>query len=147
MKTCPTLQRFIIDLGERHGFDLDAPEAHLRLEHPPYMPLVVEKIGPYRLSIAHYQPRASVFDDPQADPDLELFTGYATWVPVAITQPEAVLLGRLIGGFRCYATTTPDGTTIDRFNPRGQADLARFAATWACNLRQQGWLTGARKVA
>ncbi len=147
MKTCPPLQRFITDLAERHGFDLDAPGAHLRLEHEPYMPLVIEKVGRYRLSIAHYQPRESVFDDPQADPDLEVFTGYAEWVPVAVTQPEAVILGRLIGGYKCYASITPDGTAIDRFNPRGQADLARFARIWARNLRQQGWLTAGRLAA
>jgi hypothetical protein len=77
------MQSVITQIAANHGLDLSASEAHLRLEQPSYMPLVIEKIGCHLVSVAHYfyQNRDAI-----ADPDVVFFTGLGSWVPIEITQ-------------------------------------------------------------
>lgn len=128
MKTTKPMQRLITQIAAKHGLDLSAEEAHLRLEQNGYMPLVIEKIGQYRVSVAHYFRQNG---DSIADPDVVFFTGYSEWVPIEIQQ---------VMGFHRYAELAVDEGSIERFAPRGQADLALFTNQWARNLKQQGWL-------
>jgi hypothetical protein len=114
MKTSKAMQSIITKIAEKHGLDLTASEAHLRLEQPAYMPLVIEKIGRHLVSVAHYFTQNG---DAIADPDVVFFTGYGEWVAIEIQQ---------VLGFQRVATLNDDGTTIKAVNLRGQADVASF---------------------
>lgn len=128
IKTSPTMQAVITALAEKHGLDLAASEAHLRLTMEPYQPLVIEKIGKYQVSVAHYLYENG---DPIADPDVVFFTNALEWVPIEITQ---------VLGYRRVVNLSADGTTMQTFYSRAQRDVAAFVRTWAWNIRNQGWL-------
>ncbi len=51
MEICKTMQSEITKIAHKHGFDL---KAHLCLQNPPYMDLVIEKIGQAKISVCHY---------------------------------------------------------------------------------------------
>lgn len=136
MQTCPNMQHFILCLAARFGMDLNAEEAHLKLVNEGYLPLAVEKVGKHLLSVAHY---AEEGGDLIPDPEVVLFTGYSTWVPIEIAQ-------RPPGGYRVYAEVSADGKSIARLDPAGQAELAHFVERWANNLAAQGWLDRAFRV-
>jgi len=135
LKTSKAMQGLITQIAAKHGLDLSAEEAHLRLEQNGYMPLVIEKIGQYRVSVAHYFRQNG---DSIADPDVVFFTGYSEWVPIEIQQ---------VMGYSRYTELAADETTIERFAPRGQADLASFVHQWARNIKAQGWLEHGVNVA
>lgn len=128
MKTTKVIQSLITQIAEKHGLDLSASEAHLRLEQEGYMPLVIEKIGHHQLSVAHYFRQNG---DTIADPDVVFFASYAEWVPIEIQQ---------VMGFQRVAKLNDDGSAIAAINLRGQADLASFVNQWARNIKAQGWL-------
>jgi hypothetical protein len=132
VKTSPTMQTLITAIIARHGANLDAGQLHLRLEHAPYEPLVIERTGPQRISVAHYYEQNG---DLIPDPDVVFYTGQGEWVPIEITD---------CFGHRSVATV--DGDRLS-FHPRQQADLAAFVNVWARNLKAQGWLTAARTEA
>lgn len=137
MKTSSRTQGIITRLAERHGLNLQATEAHLRLEKEPYEPLVIEKIGPHLVSVARYYEQGG---DLVADSDGVFFTGYGDWLPIEITQAPP-------GGWVCYAKLSDDGDKITHTNLAGQADLAKFVRLWASNLEAQGWLEQGKKAA
>jgi len=124
------MQRLITQLAARWGLDLAADEAHLKLENRSYVPLVIEKVGPTLVSVAHYVEQNG---DLCPDPEIIFFTGYGHWVPIEIAQ-------RPPAGYRAYAELSPDGREIARLDPGGQAELGRVAEEWAWNLMGQGWL-------
>jgi hypothetical protein len=132
VKTSPQIQAIITALVRRHGADFDAGDLRLRLEHSVFEPLVIECTGLQLVSVAHYYEQNG---DLIPDPDVTFYTGKPEWIAVAISD---------YFGHRTVATV--EGDTIT-FNPPGQADLAAFCRTWARNLRQQGWLTAAHKMA
>ena len=116
--------------------DLGAAEAHLRLELPPYEPLVIANIGRHLVSVAHYYCQNG---DLVADPDVVFFAGYGPWVPLEITLPPP-------GGYGVYAEVSPDGAEITQVDLRGQAELADFVEElWVHNLDVQGWAEGGRR--
>jgi len=129
MRTSKKMQRIITKIADKHGLDLAAEAARLRLDMPSFDRLVIEKVGKHLVSVAHYFEQEG---DLIADPEIVFFTGYEGWVPIEVTQ--------VIGGTRGYAGLTPDGQDIAWFNPDPQADLADFAGTWADNIKAQGWL-------
>jgi hypothetical protein len=136
LKTCERMQRIMTEIAAKHGLDLEAPEAHLRLELPPYEPLVIEKVGRHLVSVAHYYEQNG---DLVADPDVVFFTGYGEWVPLEITLPPP-------GGYRVYAVVSPDGAEVTRLDVRGQAELADFVEElWAHNVEEQGWAEEGRR--
>lgn len=129
LKSAPLMQSIVAQIAAKHDLDLSADEAHLRLEQEPYMPLVIEKVGLHLVSVAHYFYQNG---DAVADPDVVFFTGLDSWVPIEITQS--------FGGYQRYVQLSSDGKSIERFSPRGQADLARFCHMWARNVKAQCWL-------
>ena len=143
MKTCKQLQAVVEALCAKHQLDLKQVGAHLRLENDPYEPLVIECIAKHQVSVAHYYVQNG---DAIADPDVVVFTGYAEWVPISIQQPIVCLAGRELGGYRVVTELSDKGASIVRFYPRALADLTSFCATWARNIRAQGWLEHAVKV-
>jgi hypothetical protein len=130
MKTSKLMKEVIVELGLKHGLDFEAVSAHVRINNPPYMPLVIEKIGKYRVSVAHYYEQ---WGDLVADPDVVFFTGYEDWVAIEITHPPPF-------GFHRYALLNDEGDKITHLNRAGQADLASFCVTWARNIREQCFL-------
>ncbi|MFQ5858413.1 MAG: hypothetical protein ACE5LU_22660 [Anaerolineae bacterium] len=134
MKTCPRMQKIVTKLAKKHGLDLTADQAHLRLDMPSFDRLVIEKVGKYQVSVAHYFEQHG---DLVADPEIVFFTGYKEWVPIEITQ--------VISGWRQVAKLSKDGKNIAGFNRRAQADVAMFAETWARNIESQGWLERGKK--
>jgi len=137
MRTSSQMQGIITRLAERHGLNLQASEAHLRLEKEPYEPLVIEKIGPHLVSVAHYYEQDG---DLVADPDVVFFTGHGDWLPIEITQAPP-------GGWVRYVKLSDDGDDITHVNLVGQADLAEFVSLWASNLEAQGWLEQGKRAA
>lgn len=135
MRTSKAMQEIITQIADRHGLDLSASEAHLRLEQRHLMPLVIEKIGPHLVSVAHYFRQNG---DAVADPDLVFFIGYGDWVPIEIQQPF---------GYQCVATLNEDGNALLTIDARQQADIAEFCDLWAQNLKDQGWLEQASTMA
>lgn len=130
MRHAIELQQIIKEIAEKHGLDLTAPEAHLKLTMPNFDPLVIEKIGKNQISVAHYFVQEG---DMMADPDLVLFTGYIAWVPTEITQAP-------FGIYNKVAWLTDDGRQVDRFLPTSQAALADFANEFGRQIRANGWL-------
>jgi hypothetical protein len=129
MRTSKQMQKVIERIAEKHGLDLEATEAHLRLENSPFMPLVIEKVGKHLVSVAHYYEQNG---DLVADPDVVFFTGYGEWIPIEITHAPPF-------GFHRYAELSDEGDKITHLNRRGQADLVSFCGMWARNIKGQGF--------
>lgn len=129
MKTSKSMQAIVERIAEKYGLDLNAEEAHLRLENVPYMPLVIEKVGKHLVSVAHYFEQNG---DLCADPDVVFFTGYSDcWVAIEIQQ---------VLGYQRVAWLNDDGASIKSVNLRGQADVASFTNLWARNIKEQDYL-------
>ena len=129
MKTAAAMQRIITAIANKYSLDLKSPDFYLNLEQPNLMPLVIERIGTHLLSVAHYY---KLEGDLLADPDVVFFTGYEQWVPVQIKQA--------LFGTMDTAQLSEDGTSIQSFDPKAQADLAAFCRDWAANIKAQDWL-------
>ena len=136
MKISRTMQEVISKLAEKHGLDLTAQEARLRLDMEGFDRLVVEKIGTHLVSVGHYYEQRG---DLVADPETVFFISDTGWVPTEITQ--------VLGGHRIYSIVADGGQDVAVIDPRRQADLASFAEMWARNIESQGWLEDAEKCA
>ena len=118
------------------AFILDR-DFHLKLKMDNYMPLVIEKVGPDRISICHY---FVVNGDVMYDP--EIVFSYrpdipdCDWVPLEITQPTAYIFGRVCGGYRAKFFTRDGREMVDTSFAH---DIAELVQVWARNLRHQGW--------
>ncbi|MBU0491058.1 MAG: hypothetical protein KKA73_07865 [Chloroflexi bacterium] len=136
MKTCSVMQRLVTQLLEQHGVDLAYPDAYLKLRLPgeSFMPLMIERIGPTRLSVSHYYVCDEWSGELAADPDVEIFIGYDQWVPLAIQHPAPF-------GYMVAAELSDDGQRVERLNRKAQANLAAFVNQWARNLKAQGFLS------
>ena len=90
-----------------------------------FMPVVVERVGPHRFSVAHYYEQNG---DLVADPDLELELLDGGWYPAAISQP--------FSGYRRVLELGEDGKiakcSADQFR-----DLSSFAVTFLQNIKSQ----------
>jgi len=114
-----------------------ADHFHIRIENPPYMPLVIESwavsdpfLGETRhISIAHYREQCG---DLVADPEMELMdNGYPVHIQMGATD--------------YYRTSyRHDAQGIAYVNMRERADQMSFMRTWARNLRAQGFITAAQ---
>lgn len=130
MKTCPQMQQVVEQLAQKHCVDLSQAGAHFRLDMPGYERLCVETISARRVRVAHY---FEMNGDLVPDPDVIFFiTEKGGWAPISVAQS--------LGGWRSYVKMSPDGNGIEAYSREGQADLADFAAVWAQNLEDQGWL-------
>ncbi len=118
------MQTAVLDILRRHGLDKTfntATEFHLKLENPPYMPLVIERQGNL-ISVAHY---GELNGDAIRDPELEF--SWPAWEPVSITQDP---VGR-------YAAVHDDDQPAIR--NALLRELRLFANLWARNLMAQGF--------
>lgn len=114
-----TFDKIIADLETGGSKKLDNSEGT-------YMPLCVDRLAEDRFSMAHYFEQNG---DLCADPDMEFWRGPDGRIyPVNITQAG--------GGFRKVITFGDDGKP-ESFSPRGQRELAVFAATWLKNIKLQ----------
>ena len=134
MKISRTMQEVISKLAEKHGLDLMAQEARLRLDMEGFDRLVIEKIATHLVGVGHYYEQRG---DLVADPEIVFFISDIGWVPTEITQ--------VLGGHRIYSIVADGGQDVAVIDPRRQADLASFAEMWARNIESQGWLEDAEK--
>lgn len=105
-------------------------EGHRRIDNTNgvFMPVVVERIGSNRFSVAHYYEQNG---DLVPDPDLEFVTNDGAWFPAAVTHSS---------GHRRVLTTDADGR-ITHWSPSEYADLRRLACLLLSNIKaQQGQL-------
>ena len=128
MKPALKMQQIITQIAAKHGLDLAADEAHLRLTMPHFDRLVIEKIGARQISVAHYFEQNG---DLVADPDIVFFVDDAGWIPIEITQ---------VFGYQRVAFLRADGERIIATLPDDQIAVAVFADDWAQNIRDQRWL-------
>lgn len=129
MKPSNQMQVIITALATKHGVDLQAVDAELKLTLSGYMPLVIRHIDVNRVSVYHYY---IAHGDVVPDPQIIFWTTKEGWYPIAVTQ--------LLNGHRVYAELNEASTAVVRVEPHAQADLAAFADLWATNLQEQGWL-------
>jgi hypothetical protein len=106
-------------------------EFHLKLENPPYMPLVIERQG-NEVAVMHYFTQQG---DVMADPELTFHLW--DWTPTSITQHP-------VGVYR-QVFMFQNGRRV--VNPRLLHELESFARLWAINLRAQGFLDPLRVTA
>ena len=96
---------------------------HLRLEQEPYEPLVIEHHGE-SIYVTHYA--KDVCGEEICDPDAELH--FPDWTPVAIQMINGVYTQKFMEwGGKQYVNT--------RFDP----SVRPLLATWARNIKAQGW--------
>ncbi len=136
MKLSPRMQAFVTALARHYDFDLTRAENHLRLELDGFLPLVIEKIGPELLSLAHYY---KLNGDLVATPDVVFYTGGSQgWLAIEISQPL---------DYTRYAYVE-EGVLVEVNEGQGQdqEDLAAFVEEWAALLYGQSWLTGANRA-
>jgi hypothetical protein len=120
------MQQAVLDILRRYDLDKTfntAPEFHIRIENPPYMPLVIERQGDI-ISVAHY---SELNGDLIRDPELCL--RWPDWVPTSITQDP---VGR-------YEEVFSEGNGQVRVRVGLLRDLKLFANLWARNLMAQGF--------
>jgi hypothetical protein len=120
------MQTAVLDILRRHGLDKafnTATEFHLKVENPPFTPLVIERQGNI-ISVAHY---GELNGDAIRDPELEFL--FPTWEPLSITQDP---VGR-------YEEVSPVVNGQAMNNPRLLRELRLFANLWARNLMAQGF--------
>jgi hypothetical protein len=139
------MQRVISNLLYYNGmFECFAysDDFHLRVENPPYLPLVIERHGD-DISITHYvESNGDLLRDPEMVFSLKEWeqlsharSVFRGWVPKS-TEP---------GGFgRVYPTGEiahfGDNVLKLNYSPRRMKEAIHFATMWAKNLREQGFV-------
>lgn len=137
------MQRVISNLLYYNGlFECFAhsDDFHLRVENPPYLPLVIERHGD-EVSITHYvESNGDLLRDPEQVFSLKTWERlshgmFRGWVPKS-TEP---------GGFeRVYPTGEiahfGDDEPKLHYYPRRMKEAIHFATMWAKNLREQGFI-------
>jgi hypothetical protein len=111
-------------------------EFYLRIENPPYLPLVIEAtpepgpLGSPGLSVAHYgEQNGDLMRDPEMCFEL-------TKAPLARAELVPYYWRNDYVGVEQYSRLLADGNYI--FHPDLFAQHERFAAEWDRNLRSQG---------
>ena len=120
------MQTAVLDILRRHGLDKTfntATEFHLKIENPPYLPLVIERQGNL-ISVAHY---GELNGDAIRDPELTF--AWPTWEPTSITQDP-------VGRYAEVPEADGDRPGIRNALLR---ELRMFANLWARNLLAQGF--------
>ena len=112
----------ILQLHGYHSVDDMNIGAMIEVEGGPgFMPLVVEKVGDRRVSVAHYYTQMG---DLMADPDIVFHVSRTgEWIPIEYTQHPHV--------YQHDETGLPGAT--------------KFAETWDRNLRRQGYVAAAQQ--
>ena len=139
MKSSPEMRQIITELCQKYSFSLDKVGTYLKLEMESYMPLVIEKIGPNSVAVAHYYYQNG---DAIADPEIVFLVVGDDWIAAEISQPNYYSAPVKTDGSKECVWLCPD-----QKSQREQAGIADLAQLWAENLRSQGWLEAGRLVA
>jgi hypothetical protein len=139
-----TVQKII----EAHGGILELKAKYIRIENPPFMPLVIEYIGttpvpvrvdehprPFRLpmiSVAHYGTQnGDAMRDPEMIFHVHVLEGrIVSWTPRYWRNDYA--------GIEQEVFSEKDGQVL--YKPKVLRQLRGFAAMWDRNIFQQGFL-------
>lgn len=113
------------DILQAHGYDSVDDMAigdHIEVDRAEdaMMPLVIEKIGAHRLSVAHYYTHMG---DLMSDPEIVFHIDNGVWTPVRYTQHPHV----------------------HQHDEDGLPSVEAFAADWSRNLERQGYVAQARQ--
>lgn len=131
------IEKIVEAAGELEEFNT-SPEYHLRLEHEPWMPLVIEAfnsdgIGKRNISVAHYfEQNGDLVADPDVLVDEYGYPIYLQQVPIrnsGFTQVRVIRDGK------------------EMVNLRAKADVLSFLNMWNNNLSHQGWEKTAKEYA
>lgn len=131
-----TVFRIVEEAGGLDTFDW------VRLENPPFMPLVIESLaepgpnGHRALSIAHYgEQNGDAMRDPEICAEVVVENGAAKLWPYYFRNDYA-------GVERWNRRCDSDGSMICR--PRETCDLESFMEMWDTNIHDQGFLEAFR---
>ena len=109
-------------LQDGHGF-------HVRLENEPYMPLTIEVVAPWQVSVCHYGEQNG---DLMCDPEMVFEYVGPRFVPIYFRNDYM--------GVERTMVRRNDAGRITHHTPDS------FPATWASNIRQQGFVDAASKA-
>lgn len=125
----------LTEICTAHGHNLiDALEQgehiHVRLDNPPYLPLVIETPYPNTISVTHY---GTMNGDAMCDPEVLIWVNPTTkqFLPYAFRNDYT-------GTNREYIQFE-DGQPV-HYSRYWQKDVAVFCKTWAKNIREQGFV-------
>jgi len=110
---------------------LEATGAHKKIDNSPgFMAVHIENVGScelgYMFSVAHYYEQNG---DLMKDPDMVFIKSQdGDYYPVEFQQDN-------LGLYQCAVEW--DGNKVKGFTPKLQKDLAKFAATWMRNIKDQ----------
>jgi len=111
------------------AFVLDS-EFYLKLSQPNYDNLIIEKVAPDRIAIAHYFiQNGDVMWDPEIVFSYTPGFPEASWMPVEITQSP-------LGVYRSRYVKRDGKTYVDS---RFHSDVSELVRVWAKNLSHQNW--------
>ena len=84
MQPSTKMQKVIAQLAEKYKVDLAVTDIYLQLTLTAYDPLVIHRISPLKISIAHYFLSG---ENRIPEPMVEFFTGSESgWIPISITH-------------------------------------------------------------
>ena len=118
-----SIERILQAHGLLEDFNTNT-EFHARFEKGGYDPLVIERLGSERVSVAHYFVQNG---DLMADPDIVF--DFETWCPIEITQAP-------VGVYRRKFFERNGKQYVDVSFHR---DVMALVNVWAKNLRFQAW--------
>lgn len=121
------MHNIIKKIARKHNLDLSQVGTHLRLEMPPYMPLVIKVVAPNQVSVSH------VFEqngDVMYDPEIVFYTARPNWFPIKITQHPLGINQRV---------AAISDNNLEILDALEQKNIIEFAELWAENIRGQGW--------
>lgn len=133
-----TIVEIVKAAGQYDRFSQRGPHFSLKIENPPYMPLVIEAwdssiLGEQRrMSVAHYFEQEG---DLVPDPEVEITdTGW----PIELSQ---------VLGYTQVTVYSEDGRTM-QYEPESVRGVLHFLDDiWTHNLRSQHFIEAARKLA
>jgi hypothetical protein len=149
LKTSPEMQKLIEELFTEHAVDLYSMGAYLKLnigKENKYIPLVVERVAPMVVSVAHRYENSDgeIVNNPQ----VSFFTGFEEWVAIDILQPTTTTLTMdRFGNYHQYVFLTNDGLAVYQYKVQEQANLAVFVKNWSKVLKETNWLGRASNTA
>ncbi len=136
-----SMRKEIERLAKKHNFDMSVSYGGFKISNPPYMDLVIEKVGDNLISVCHYR---EVNGDLCQDPEIVFLIPPAElkdacgWFPIEIT-------GNTYMGYQRVATLDKDGQ-MKNIYPQAQAQVTTFANTWAKNIKHQGFFSDGELV-
>lgn len=140
LRYCIRMQEVITHLADKHGIDLAADQAYLRLEQEHFNDLSIEKTDPTTIAVNHF---FIANDDVCYNPRIEFsihvdeYKDWYEWTPLYMQS--------MWGNIQTCATVEEDGTLVI-INPELHMQIAEYAEGWARRIRLNRWFEDGRKT-